>query len=61
MDAGEVPKIADPLILERLGDPPGQRRQGMQRSPSPGRRRPDQEEPEEMPPPGQEGRVDIRA
>lgn len=61
MDAGEVPKIADPLILERLGDAPGQRRQGEQRSRSPERKKLGPEEPEEIPTPGREGRVDIRA
>ncbi|MEJ5328813.1 MAG: hypothetical protein WHT07_01495 [Desulfobaccales bacterium] len=61
MDAGEVPKIADPLILERLGDSPGQRQPGEQRPRSPGRRRPGHEDPGEIPASGQEGKVDIRA
>lgn len=61
MDAGEVPKIADPLVLERLGDAPGQRQARQERPRSPGRKRPGPEEPEEMPTPGREGTVDIRA
>jgi hypothetical protein len=61
MDAGELPKIADPLILERLGDAPGHRRQGDLRPRSPARKRPEPEEPEEGPAPGPGGKVDLRA
>lgn len=61
MDTGEVPKIADPLILERLGDAPGRRPPREERPRSPGRKRPGPEEPEEIPTPGGEGTVDIRA
>lgn len=61
MDTGEVPKIADPLILDRLGDPPGQRQPREQRPWSPRRRMSGHEEAGEMPASEQEGTVDIRA